>query len=226
VLQGEAVARQGDGKILVAGYGRGRLDRSFGEHGRVAFAKPGARVPSYTSYFAAPFAVDQRGRIVLAVPLFPEGSEGPIGLLRLLPDGRRDRSFGRSRYMERAPIDGREPSPRERGVKFFNFEPQAVAIDGRGRIVVTGGESAPYTRGQVEPGHEVFTSRRFLVDGRRDKSFGEGGVWDTNLPGSQSMARAALTQPDSQVVGGGSIQIERGEGNGPGNTAMLFTRYR
>jgi hypothetical protein len=43
---------------------------------------------------------------------------------------------------------------------------------------------------------------------------------------SQSLARAALTQPDGRVVTAGWIQIERGGGNGPGNTAMLLTRYR
>jgi uncharacterized delta-60 repeat protein len=225
------------GKLLVSGYihqryvlyrltADGRIDRSFGRNGRVAFAKPGSRAIRFTSYFAAPFAVDPRGRIVLCAPLFLEGSEQPIAFLRLLPDGRRDPSFGRSRYMERAPIDTHEPSPREHGVQFFRFEPLAMAIDGRGRVLVTGSETAPYVRGQEEPGHEDFTSRRFLANGRRDRSFGGGGVWHTDPPGSQSMARAALTQPDGKVVAGGWVQIERFEGNGPGNTAMMLTRYR
>jgi hypothetical protein len=91
---------------------------------------------------------------------------------------------------------------------------------------VTGGETAPYTRDRKEPGHEDFTSRCFLPDGRRDPSLGEGGVWHTDPLGSQSLARAALIQPDGKVVAGGWIQIERGGGNGPGNTAMLPTRYR
>jgi hypothetical protein len=39
------------------------------------------------------------------------------------------------------------------------------------------------------------------------------------------MARAALTQPDGRVVAGGWVQIERVGGNGPGNTAMMLTRY-
>jgi uncharacterized delta-60 repeat protein len=225
------------GKLLVSGYihqryvlyrltADGRIDRSFGRDGRVAFAKPASRAIKFTSYFVAPFAVDPRGRIVLCVPLFPEGSEEPVAFMRLLPDGRRDTSFGRSIYMERAPIDTHEPDPREHGVQFFSFEPLAIAIDGHGRVLVTGGETAPYTRGQKEPGHENLTSRRFLPDGRRDRSFGEGGVWHTDPPGSQSLARAALTQPDGKVVAGGWVQIERGGGNGPGNTAMLLTRYR
>jgi uncharacterized delta-60 repeat protein len=225
------------GKLLVSGYihqryvlyrltADGRIDRSFGRNGRVAFAPPGSRSIRFTSFFVAPFAVDHRGRIVLCVPLFPEGPEEPIAFLRLLPDGRRDRSFGRSLYMERAPIDALETARRKHGVQFFSFEPLAIAVDGHGRVVVSGGETAPYTRGQVEPGHEDFTSRRFLPDGRRDRSFGEGGVWHTDPAGSQSLARAALTQPDGKVVAGGWVQLERFGGNGPGNTAMLLTRYR
>jgi uncharacterized delta-60 repeat protein len=209
------------GKLLVSGYihqryvlyrltADGRIDRSFGDDGRVAFAKPGAHAVKYTSFFEAPFTVDSQGRIVLCVPLFPEGDEEPIAFVRLLPDGRRDASFGRSIYMERAPIDSKEPDRRGPGVQYFSFSPLAIAIDGHGRILVTGGELAPYTRGQKEPGHEDVTTRRFLPDGHRDGSFGHGGAWSTDPPGSQSLGRAALTQPDGQVVAGGWIQIERG----------------
>jgi uncharacterized delta-60 repeat protein len=225
------------GKLLVSGYihqryvlyrltADGRIDRSFGSGGRFAVAKPGSRAVIITYFFEAPFAVDPQGRIVLCAPLFPGGFGEPVGFLRLLPGGRRDTSFGRSIHMERAPIDTKELSPREHGVQFFSFEPLAVTVDGHGRILVTGGELAPYTRGQEEPGHEDFTSRRFLPNGHRDPSFGQGGVWHTDPPGSQSLARAALTQPDGKVVAGGWAQIERFGGNGPGNTAMMLTRYR
>jgi uncharacterized delta-60 repeat protein len=225
------------GKLLVSGYihqryvlyrltADGRIDRSFGKGGRFAVEKPGSRAVIITFFFEAPFAVDPQGRIVLCAPLFPEGPEEPVGFLRLLPDGRRDPSFGRSIHMERAPIDSHEPDWRQHGVQFFSFEPLAMAVDGHGRVLVTGGELAPYTRGQEEPGHEDFTSRRFLSNGRRDRSFGKGGVWHTDPPGSQSLARAALTQPDGKVVAGGWVQIDLFGGNGPGNTAMMLTRFR
>jgi uncharacterized delta-60 repeat protein len=229
------------GKLLVSGYLRqqivlyrltpdGRVDRGFGRDGRVVTGQPSAHVfYARGVYLRAPFAVDRHGHIVLAGDVFPSGRKNfdePVAFLRLFPDGRRDRSFGRSLYMERAPIDAQEPHPDRRGVQSFSFEPQAIAIDGRGRVVVTGGELAPFARGQQEPGHKDFTSRRFLPSGRRDNSFGDGGVFPTNPSGSESLARAALTQADGKVVAGGWIQIERGGGNGPGNTAMLLTRYR
>ena len=95
--------------------------------------------------------------------------------------------------------------------------PNPWASGPRGRHASAGG------RAEIR---KEFTSRRFLPNGRRDRSFGESGVWHTNPPGSQSFARAALTQPDGKVVAGGWVQIERFGDNGPGNTAMMLTRYR
>ena len=226
------------GKLLVSGYLRqrlvlyrltadGQIDRSFGRDGRVVVGAPAVHdLYGNGGYLRAPFAIDRHGRIVLAGPVFSKGGyQEPIVLIRLHPDGGRDESFGRSYYMEKAPIDRKEPTPRKH-VENYAFPPQSIAIDWGGRIVVVGMELAPYTRGQDEPGYQYFAARRFLPNGRRDRSFGHGGVWDTNPPRSQSMARAALAQPDGKVVAGGWVQIERGGGNGPGNTAMLLTRYR
>jgi uncharacterized delta-60 repeat protein len=235
-----AVKSLPSGKLLVSGYLRqqlvlyqltadGKIDRSFGRDGRVTVGGLSEfSVFSRGAYLRAPVGVDRHGGIVLCGLLFPnrgKSGEEPVAFLRLSSNGRRDLSFGRSLYMERAPVDAQEPDPRKHGVQGFSFEPQAIAIDGHGRALVSGGESAPYTRGQKEPGHEDFTSRRFLPNGRRDRSFGEGGVWHTAPPGSQGLARAAVTQPDGQVVAGGWVQIERFGGNGPGNTAMMLTRY-
>jgi len=226
------------GKLLVSGFlrqrlvvylltARGRIDRNFGDGGRVIVGAASTHeLFGNGGYLRAPFAVDRQGRIVLAGPIFAKGgSQAPVVLVRLLPDGRRDPSFGRSLYMEKAPIDRHEPTPRKH-VENYAFPPQSVAIDSAGRIVVVGMELAPFTRGQAEPGYQYFAARRFRPDGRLDRGFGHGGVWDTNPAGSKSMARAALTQPDGRVVAGGWIQLERGAGNGPGNTAMLLTRYR
>ena len=141
------------------------------------------------------------------------------------PNGRRDTPLARASTWNGPRSTPTNPA-RESTVQFFSFEPLAIAIDGHGRILVSGGEAAAYTRGQQEPGHEDFTSRRFLPNGRRDRFFGESGVWHTNPPNSQSLARVALTQPNGQVVVGDWVQLERFGGNGPGNTAMMLTRYR
>lgn len=226
------------GKLLVSGYVKGQLllyrltadgrrDRSFGGgDGKVTVGRQAAE--HWEDLDRAPFAVEPDGGIVLAGATQVKVSnyeEAFDVLVRLLPDGRRDPSFRPSIFIERAPIDADEPIPREH-VPAYALDIQGLAVDGNGRTILTGIEPAPYTRGQKEAGYQYFAARRFLPSGRLDRPFGRSGVWETNPPGSQSMARAALTQPDGKVVAGGWIQIERGGGNGPGNTALLLTRYR
>jgi uncharacterized delta-60 repeat protein len=226
------------GKLLVSGHVKGQLvlyrltadgrrDRSFGGgDGKVTVGRQALQY--WGELGRAPFAVEPDGRIVLGgatqvkVSTYEEAFDV---LVRLLPDGRPDPSFRRGIFIEKAPIDADEPIPREH-VPTYAFEIQGLAVDGHGRAVLTGIELAPYTRGQKEAGYQYFAARRFLPGGRLDRHFGRGGVWATNPPGSQSMGRAAVTTGDGKVVGGGWVQIERGGGNGPGNTAMMLTRYR
>jgi len=226
------------GKLLVSGYVRqqlviyrltpnGKIDRSFG--GGDGNVSVGRRGTEYDEGFdRAPFAVAPGGRIVVAGAgeIKVKGYEEAFDVLvRLLPDGRLDPSFRDSIFIGRAPMDADEPYPRKH-VPTYAFDIQGLAVDGQGRTVLTGTELAPYTRGQKEADYEYFAARRFLPRGRLDRHFGRSGVWATNPPGSQSEARAAVTERDGKVVAGGWIQIERGGGNGPGNTAMLLTRYR
>jgi uncharacterized delta-60 repeat protein len=224
------------GRLLVSGYikeqlvlfrltAKGRPDRSFGG-GEVTVGRPSTGYGE--AFYRAPFAIEPGGRIVLCGAISSKSIQDsePVVLVRFSPHGVRDRGFGRTIYAEQAPVDRRPPLTYRKHVEAYHFEPQALAVDGQGRVVITGGETAPYTRSQKEGGYSYFAARRFLPDGRRDKGFGESGVFPTDPPGSQSYARAAVTEADGQVVGGGWVQIERGGGNGPGNTAMLLTRYR
>jgi uncharacterized delta-60 repeat protein len=216
------------GKILVAGYlsrrlvvyrltADGRVDRSFGDHGRVTVGTGGKEVDFY---YRASLAVDRDGRVVLGGLAVLDNSvaEAPV-LLRLLPDGRRDHSFGgRSVPGTAGRIRG--------GYVYLTFEPRALTIDGRGRVVVTGGEFTTDGHGE---GHEALTSRRFLPDGRPDRSFGRDGIWSTDPPGSRGAGYASATQPDGRVIAGGWVQLERGGRERDfrhGNTALLLTRYR
>ena len=225
------------GNLLVSGYVRGQLvlyeltangrrDRSFGGgDGKVTVGKVRRE---YGGGLRAPFAVGPGGRIVLSGYISSKSIQDsePVVLVRFSPRGVRDRGFGKTIYAEQTPVDRRPPLTYRKHVEAYHFEPQALAIDGAGRVVVVGGESAPYRRGQKEGGYSYLSARRFLPDGRRDKGFGEGGVFPTDLPGAASYGRAAVTEASGQVVGGGWVQIERGGGNGPGNTALLLTRYQ
>ena len=216
------------GKILVAGYlsrrlvvyrltADGRVDRSFGDHGRVTVGTRGTEI---NFPYRASLAVDRSGRIVLGGLAILDNAvvEAPV-LLRLLPDGRRDHSFGARN------VPGTAGKVRG-GYVYLTFEPRAITFDGHGRIVVTGGD---FTTDGKEEGHEALTSRRFLPDGRPDRTFGRDGIWFTDPPGSRSTGYASATQPDGRVVAGGWVQLERGARERDfrhGNTAMLLTRYR
>jgi len=142
--------------------------------------------------------VDRDGRIVLGGLAILDNAvvEAPV-LLRLLPDGRRDHSFGaRSVSGTAGRIRG--------GYVYLTFEPRALTIDSRGRVVVTGGEFTTDGNGER---HEALTSRRF----------------------SPMAAPTAPSQPDGRVIAGGWVQLERGGRERDfrhGNTAMLLTRYR
>ncbi|MFT3866458.1 MAG: hypothetical protein QM729_19535 [Solirubrobacterales bacterium] len=225
------------GKLLVSGYLRnqivlyrltanGRRDPSFGGGDGKVTVGSGKGENGYGP-IPAPFAVERGGRIILAGADFTGSilNGESVVLVRLLADGRRDPTFRRTIFIERAPIDADEPIPRKH-VEYYAFDPQGLAVDAKGRIVIVGSELAPYVRGQKEPGYQFFAARRFLPNGRRDQTFGEGGVFPTNPPGSKGYAHAAVTAGDGQVVAGGWIQLERGGGISRGNTAMLLTRYR
>jgi uncharacterized delta-60 repeat protein len=226
------------GKLLVSGHIKeqlvlyrltpdGRPDRTFGGgDGEVTVGTPSTEYGEV--FYRAPFATEPGGAIVLCGAISSKSIQDaePVVLVRFSARGVLDRSFGKTIYAEQAPVDRRPPLTYRKHVEAYHFEPQALAIDSRGQIVITGGETAPYHRGQKEGGYSYLAARRFLPNGRRDKGFGESGVFPTNPPGSQSYARAAVTDARGQVVAGGWVQIERGGGNGPGNTAMLLTRYR
>ena len=100
--QGHAVAVQADGKILVAGEGSGwefsdfvvtrynvdgSFDSSFGYQGRVVTAL------SNSSDRARAIAIQSDGRIVVAGTVYT-GSGQDFGVVRYLPNGDLDQSFG------------------------------------------------------------------------------------------------------------------------------------
>jgi uncharacterized delta-60 repeat protein len=91
-----AVVTLPGGKIDVVGGGSdafalrllpgGRLDPSFGDHG-IAYTRG-------SGFNAAGAVVDSRGRLVIAGSAPGDAGEGRLAVLRRLPNGRPDRSFG------------------------------------------------------------------------------------------------------------------------------------
>ncbi|HEX9967686.1 MAG TPA: hypothetical protein VGB06_07055, partial [Solirubrobacterales bacterium] len=207
----KAVHRAPGGKLLVAGYSRGRLvvvrltaagalDRSFGGDGRTILGIGENSGCVGDCDLEASLAVQPGKGILVAADralLAPK-------LLRLRGDGRLDRSFGRG------------------GVVSFGtrlFKAKDLALDGHGRIVVAGIGERFRSRRDVTI---VFRALRYLPDGRLDRGFGRGGA--QTLPvGEASAAFAALTQRSGRVVVGGGAQLA---GGGRATTnRLLLTRY-
>jgi uncharacterized delta-60 repeat protein len=171
----QAVALQHDGKIVAAGsadvddFGlarysaRGTLDATFGKGGRVT-TNLGNRNGSPSSDKALALAIQRDGRIVVAGATDLRGSCGEMrcytddfALVRYLPDGSRDSSFGRDGLIV-TPFSG-------------DVEVDALAIDTRGRIVAVGGGSG------------YFALARYTPTGTLDPSFGNGGKVETTFLG-------------------------------------------
>lgn len=165
---GRLVTLQADGKSLVAGFAEGHValfrytadgnpDLAFGREGSVVVAAQGR-------FSDAPIglATQPDGKILLLLGLGP-GDRG-VTLLRFLPNGRPDDTFGsggrvvlRSNFSYREHIEG-------------GGRVQALATDPANRILVL-------TRSSFG-GFFVVRVTRLLPDGTLDTSFGQGGSVD------------------------------------------------
>lgn len=123
----------------------GALDRTFG-HGGISRIEPLRTVAS--------MAFDRKGGPVLAgVPRNDCSGGAELALIRLHPDGSRNRRFG------------------DRGSRRLAGSLVAIALDDRGRIVVLGQSRQP------PAGNESSTEMvRLLPSGRIDPSFFDGGL--------------------------------------------------
>ena len=155
--QGSGVVRDARGRLLVAGWAtgpgghdfalaryhrNGRLDRGFGDGGVV-------RTDLGRDDFARAVALDSEGRIVVAGNSEGRALASTAAVVRYLPDGRLDPSFGGG--------DGTVLPP-----SAVAFAALGLALDRDGRIVIAGGPNA-------------FVAR-LTPSGELDSSFSEDGV--------------------------------------------------
>lgn len=174
----------------------GHLDPGFGEGGTVTAPPVSGGELNVTGV-----AVDGQGRIIVVGTSTPQQSSGqelPLHLdtigslneqshsdariLRYLPNGTLDPSFGQGGVVE---IDFGLPTPEVEGVKLSAapaVRTTGVAIDGTGRIVVTGEVVAGVTT--FGCAHDDYGARvtfaafvgRLTESGSVDTSFGAGGI--------------------------------------------------
>jgi uncharacterized delta-60 repeat protein len=178
-----AVAIQGDGKIVAAGLAGcdfalarytpdGSLDPTFGTGGKVT-----TDFGYCTQAYAV--AIQSDGEIV-AAGYAPTGTAIDFALARYNPDGSLDSSFGTGGKVI---------------TEFGDYAvAYAVAIQTDGHIVAAGGNSSD------------FTLARYNPDGSLDPAFGAGGKVTTDF-GSYDQAYGVAIQTDGRIVAAGSTNV-------------------
>jgi uncharacterized delta-60 repeat protein len=234
----EVVAQESDGGLILAGEGTlqrldpaGDLDSSFGERGTVTVPPPAGG-----NFRLAAATVDAQGRIVVvgtSAPEQPERKPLPIHLnsigeayesehtdiriLRYLQNGSLAASFGVGGIVE---SDLGLPTPEYEKVKLSAapvVEATGLAIDGSGRIVVTGGAGASLNGGgcfhdDYYPGLSyVGLVARFTESGSLDKSFSDDGVFGgrsrSQIPLGMEVTTEPVITPSEEVI------LQRGTGH-------------
>ena len=201
----DAVAIQSDGKLVVVGQtyknndytgedfvvtrynSNGTLDTTFGRGGKVRTDFPGlAAVPSSV-------VIQPDGKIVVAGGAFPLFTFlGDFKVVRYLPNGKLDRSFG------------------EEGIVTSSFPGQgsyafAVALQSDGKIIAAGTDFVDFS--SEDNSNTDFAIARYNTDGSPDPTFGGGtGQLTTDFDGFNDDAFSILIQADGRLVAVGSAK--------------------
>lgn len=190
-----AIAVDGQGRILAAGHGSsgddfvlarlhadGTLDRTFGKNGVAR-----AAVGDYAG--VNDIVIDPVGRIVAVGAGRPEGGTRDFGVVRFLPDGSLDASFGG---------DGRTMVAIGSGAD----QARSVALDPQGRIVAAGstwnGTNYDFAVARLLP--DGTPDAGFDGDGKTTLSFGSEAESEHN-PGEGANGVAVDSQGRVVVVG-------------------------
>lgn len=192
---GLAVAIDSFGRIVVAGemlglsnfdfgvvryLSDGSLDDSFGTGGKVIIPVGQANDIPFS------VAVQPDGKIVMVGRSYigaTHSSDWDISLVRLMPDGTLDSSFG----------DGGKVFTR---VGPYYDEANRIAVLPNGKIVVSGYSYTSATDSYI-------LAARYTSSGKLDQSFGVGGVARANVGSNEDRSAGLAVQADGKLVVGG-----------------------
>jgi uncharacterized delta-60 repeat protein len=151
------------------------LDPTFAGFGNQGIVREGR-------FASAGMALQPNGKIVIV----SEVGDGAITVLRYLPNGQPDTTFGGN---------GRATIPAPPGL-YIN--PQDVAVQADGRIVVAGRNT------RIDAGNSDFLLICLFASGRLDTSFGNQGFVLTDFFNDRNVARKVLILPDGKIVAAGA----------------------
>ena len=165
--------------------GGNQIDTSFGRDGRVVTPFDPAN-PTGQNNVARLALIQPDGRILaVGVGHYNDGRGAGAAVIRYLPDGQVDASFGNQGRALLFP-------------SIYNNDGLAAALQPDGRIVVAG----PYF--QPETSRTAWAVARLTADGQPDASFGAGGVTVLDItPGSESPL-ALRVEADGKILAAGS----------------------
>jgi uncharacterized delta-60 repeat protein len=183
------------GKVLVGGFIRGRfmaaryekdgsLDRSFGRNGVSTFDLDGD--PACKCSFGMAMVRDYKKRILIAGDIHPGDEFDPwqIKVIRLHPNGRLDRSFGKN---------GVASLP-----KTMDSNARAIAVQRDGRIVVAG-----EFKDNLDEFYGQFGLARFTTNGKLDPTFFEDGIYSDYVFGTFGQAWDVMIDSKNRIVASG-----------------------
>ena len=192
VLAGGAAAGQ---FVIVKLRSSGSLDSTFGTSGQVVPALPGSTMDGVRA-----LATFRDGRILAAGTLTVADGTTRMVVLRLLPSGEIDPSFGAGLgYLLVGPV---------------NAQLAAMTMDRDGNVILGGGRPAG-------PGAEAPIVIRLLPDGTADPAFGSNGSVDGAALGLSGRATSLLVRSEGTItftVGAGPENV----GNATFNTVRLL----
>jgi uncharacterized delta-60 repeat protein len=181
-----AVAKQVDGRLIIAGEINAAAE---GDFGLVRYHQDGSLDTSF-------------GRDGLTTTDFPGGDDG-AGALVLQPDGkilvagRATREFAVARYLPDGSLD---QTFGDKGQVRTDFEHswdigRSMILQPDGKILIIGSVGS-YNESD-------FGLARYHPDGSLDQTFGLGGKVITSLTGAYDVGLALALQPDGRIIAGG-----------------------
>jgi uncharacterized delta-60 repeat protein len=160
----------------------GELDPTFGTGGMVGIDFGGGDGEAFG------MALQRDGRIVLAGSGRPSSNQlVDFALLRLLPNGKLDTTFG---------VGGKVTT---RFTDYYGSAAKAVAVQNDQKIVVVGSAR------NLNYAHDTFALARYDSSGRLDPSFGTGGkvltpIYPQTGAGVNDVANAVTIAPDGKII--------------------------
>ena len=172
----------------------GDLDAGFGNRGQVVVSPP-----AEAGEWPGAEAVQPDGAVVVVGTAAPARNGYAFLLLRFLPNGQLDPSFGTGGRVWTDLVTLATPlkGAVQGGVALGSSSASAVAVQADGRIVVGGATQSG--------GSTAFAVMRYLQDGRPDPSFGTDGLALTDFDASTNDAVTALSLlPDGRILAAGA----------------------